>query len=173
MHEATPGHHFQIALQRELTDLPRFRRFGGETAFAEGWGLYAESLGPELGVYTDPAMHFGALSAELWRAIRLVTDTGIHAKGWTRQQVLDYMKANSAAGDTQAVAEAERFIAIPGQALAYKIGELKIRQLRTRAEQKLGARFDIKAFHRQVLQDGSLPLDVLEAKIDRWIAAQG
>lgn len=173
LHEATPGHHFQIALQRELTDLPRFRRFGGETAFAEGWGLYAESLGPELGVYTDPAMHFGALSAELWRAIRLVTDTGIHAKGWTRQQVLDYMKANSAAGDTQAVAEAERFIAIPGQALAYKIGELKIRELRTRAEQKLGERFDIKAFHRQVLQDGSLPLDVLEAKIDRWVAAQG
>ncbi|MBK9655733.1 MAG: DUF885 domain-containing protein [Rhodanobacteraceae bacterium] len=173
LHEATPGHHFQIALQRELTDLPRFRRFGGETAFAEGWGLYAESLGPELGVYTDPAMHFGALSAELWRAIRLVTDTGIHAKGWTRQQVLDYMKANSAAGDTQAVSEAERFIAIPGQALAYKIGELKIRELRTRAEQTLGERFDIKDFHRQVLQDGSLPLDVLEAKIDRWIAAQG
>ena len=171
LHEATPGHHFHIALQRELTDLPRFRRFGGETAFAEGWGLYAESLGPELGVYTDPAMLFGALSAELWRAIRLVTDTGIHAKGWTRQQVLDYMYANSAAAETQAVSEAERFIAIPGQALAYKIGELKIRELRTRAEQKLGDRFDIKAFHRQVLQDGSLPLDVLEAKIDRWVAS--
>jgi uncharacterized protein (DUF885 family) len=171
LHEATPGHHFHIALQRELTDLPRFRRFGGETAFAEGWGLYAESLGPELGVYTDPAMHFGALSAELWRAIRLVTDTGIHAKGWTRQQVLDYMYANSAAAETQAISEAERFIAIPGQALAYKIGELKIRELRTRAEQKLGARFDIKAFHRQVLQDGSLPLSLLEAKIDRWTAS--
>jgi uncharacterized protein (DUF885 family) len=169
LHEATPGHHFHIALQRELTDLPRFRRFGGETAFAEGWGLYAESLGPELGVYTDPAMLFGALSAELWRAIRLVTDTGIHAKGWTRQQVLDYMYANSATAETQAVSEAERFIAIPGQALAYKIGELKIRELRTRAEQKLGDRFDIKAFHRQVLQDGSLPLDLLEAKIDRWV----
>ncbi len=170
LHEATPGHHFHIALQRELTDLPRFRRFGGETAFSEGWGLYAESLGPELGVYTDPAMLFGALSAELWRAIRLVTDTGIHAKGWTRQQVLDYMYANSATAETQAVSEAERFIVIPGQALAYKIGELKIRELRTRAEKALGERFDIKAFHRQVLQDGSLPLDLLEAKIDRWVA---
>lgn len=173
LHEATPGHHFQIALQRELTDIPRFRRFGGETAFAEGWGLYAESLGPELGVYTDPAMRFGALAAELWRSIRLVTDTGIHAKGWTRQQVLDYMYANSPAEPTQAISEAERFMAIPGQALAYKIGELKIRELRTRAEQKLGARFDIKAFHRQVLQDGSLPLDVLEEKIDRWVSAGG
>lgn len=171
LHEATPGHHFHIALQRELADLPRFRRFGGETAFSEGWGLYAESLGPELGVYTDPAMRFGALSAELWRAIRLVTDTGIHAKGWTRQQVLDYMYANSATAQTQAVSEAERFIAIPGQALAYKIGELKIRELRTRAEKALGTRFDIKAFHRQVLQDGSLPLDLLEAKIDRWVAS--
>lgn len=173
LHEATPGHHFQIALQRELTDLPRFRRFGGETAFAEGWGLYAESLGPELGVYTDPVMRFGALDAELWRAIRLVTDTGIHAKGWSRQQVLDYMYANSPAEPTRAISEAERFIAIPGQALAYKIGELKIRELRTRAETALGQRFDVRAFHRQVLQDGSLPLDVLEVKIDRWIAAQG
>lgn len=173
LHEATPGHHFQIALQRELTGLPRFRRFNGETAFAEGWGLYAESLGPELGVYSDPVMRFGALGAELWRAIRLVTDTGIHAKGWTREQVLDYMRANSAAGDTQAVSEAERFAAIPGQALAYKIGELKIRELRTRAEARLGTRFDLRAFHRQVLEDGSLPLDVLEAKIERWISAQG
>jgi len=173
LHEATPGHHFQIALQRELTDLPRFRRFGGETAFAEGWGLYAESLGPELGVYTDPVMRFGALDAELWRSIRLVTDTGIHAKGWTRQQVLDYMYANSPAETTRAISEAERFMAIPGQALAYKIGELKIRELRTRAEAALGSRFDVRAFHREVLIDGSLPLDVLERKMDRWIAAQG
>ena len=173
LHEATPGHHFQIALQRELSGLPRFRRFGGETAFAEGWGLYAESLGPELGVYTDPVMRFGALDAELWRAIRLVTDTGIHAKGWDRQQVLDYMYANSPAEPTRAVSEAERFMAIPGQALAYKIGELKIRELRTRAEQALGERFDVRAFHREVLVDGSLPLDLLDAKIERWIAAQG
>ena len=173
LHEATPGHHFQIALQRELTDLPRFRRFGGETAFAEGWGLYSESLGLELGVYTDPVMRFGALDAELWRSIRLVTDTGIHAKGWTRQQVLDYMYANSPAETTRAISEAERFMAIPGQALAYKIGELKIRELRTRAEAALGSRFDVRAFHREVLIDGSLPLDVLERKMDRWIAAQG
>lgn len=171
LHEATPGHHFQIALQRELGELPRFRRFGGETAFAEGWGLYAESVGPELGVYTDPVMRFGALDAELWRAIRLVTDTGIHAKGWTRQQVLDYMYANSPVEPTRAIAEAERFMAIPGQALAYKIGQLKIRELRTRAEQRLGERFDVRAFHREVLKDGSLPLDVLDAKLARWEAS--
>ncbi|MBP6692996.1 MAG: DUF885 domain-containing protein, partial [Xanthomonadales bacterium] len=172
LHEATPGHHFQIALQRELTELPAFRRFGGETAYNEGWGLYAESLGKELGVYTDPAMYFGALSAELWRSIRLVTDTGIHAKGWTRQQVLDFMYANSAVEPAVAISEAERFMAIPGQALAYKIGELKIRELRTRAEKALGPKFDLRAFHTEVLKDGSLPLGVLEAKIDRWIATQ-
>ncbi len=172
LHEATPGHHFQIALQRELPDLPNFRRFGGETAFAEGWGLYSESLGKELGVYTDPYMYFGALEAELWRAIRLVTDTGIHAKGWTRDQVLEYMYANSPAEPTRAISEAERFMAIPGQALAYKIGQLKIRELRTRAEQALGDKFDVRAFHTEVLKDGSLPLGVLEAKIDRWIATQ-
>lgn len=172
LHEATPGHHFQIALQRELDELPAFRRFGGETAFAEGWGLYAESLGKELGVYTDPVMYFGALDAELWRSIRLVVDTGIHAKGWTREQVLDYMYANSPAEPTRAISEAERFMAIPGQALAYKIGQLRIRELRTRAEQALGDQFDVRAFHREVLKDGSVPLDVLEAKIERWIAAQ-
>ncbi|MDZ4349990.1 MAG: DUF885 domain-containing protein [Xanthomonadaceae bacterium] len=172
LHEAIPGHHFHIALQREMEDLPAFRRFGGETAFAEGWGLYAESLGKELGVYTDPAMYFGALDAELWRAIRLVVDTGIHAMGWSRQQVLDYMYANSPAEPTRAISEAERFMAIPGQALAYKIGQLKIRELRNRAEAALGERFDVRAFHREVLSDGSVPLKVLEAKIDRWIAAQ-
>ncbi|MBB5209521.1 DUF885 family protein [Chiayiivirga flava] len=172
LHEAIPGHHFQIALQQELTALPKFRRFGGETAFAEGWGLYAESLGKELGVYTDPYQYFGRLQAELWRAIRLVVDTGLHSRGWTREQVIDYMKANSATSDTEAVAEAERYIAMPGQALAYKIGELKIRQLRERAETALGARFDIRAFHAEVLRDGAVPLDVLEAKIERWLAAQ-
>ncbi len=169
LHEAIPGHHFHIALQREMTDLPAFRRFGGETAFAEGWGLYAESLGKELGVYSDPAMYFGALDAELWRAIRLVVDTGIHAMGWSRQQVLDYMYANSPAEPTRAISEAERFMAIPGQALAYKIGQLKIRELRDRAERTLGERFDVRGFHREVLSDGSVPLSVLERKIDRWI----
>ena len=172
LHEAIPGHHFQIALQQELTGLPKFRRFGGETAFTEGWGLYAESLGGELGLYTDPYQYFGRLQAEMWRAIRLVVDTGLHSKGWTREQVIAYMKANSATNDTEAVAEAERYIAIPGQALAYKIGELKIRELRARAEAALGDRFDLRAFHAEVLQDGSLPLAALEAKIDRWIAAR-
>ena len=172
LHEAAPGHHFQLALQQELSDIPTFRRFGSETAFSEGWGLYAESLGKELGVYTDPVMYFGALDAELWRSIRLVVDTGIHAKGWTRQQVLDYMYANSPAEPTRAISEAERFMAIPGQALAYKIGQLKIRALRERAEQALGADFDVRGFHREVLRDGSLPLDILEQKVDRWIAEQ-
>ena len=172
LHEAIPGHHFQIALQQELTSLPKFRRFGGETAFAEGWGLYAESLGKEIGVYTDPYQYFGRLQAELWRAIRLVVDTGLHSKGWTREQVISYMLENSAASETEAVSEAERYIAIPGQALAYKIGELKIQELRKRATAALGDKFDIKAFHAEVLQDGSVPLAILETKIDRWIAAQ-
>jgi uncharacterized protein (DUF885 family) len=171
LHEAVPGHHFQLALQQELTGLPMFRRFGGETAFSEGWGLYAESLGKELGAYDTPPQYFGRLQAELWRAIRLVVDTGLHSKGWTREQVIAYMKDNSATTDTEAVSEAERYIAIPGQALAYKIGELKILELRARAEEALGDRFDIKAFHAEVLQDGSIPLSVLEAKIDRFIAA--
>ncbi|WP_343226337.1 DUF885 domain-containing protein [Marilutibacter chinensis] len=173
LHEAIPGHHFQLALQQELTGLPKFRRFGGETAFSEGWGLYAESLGKDLGVYTDPYNHFGYLQNELWRAIRLVVDTGLHSKGWTREQVIDYMLENSAESETQATAEAERYMAIPGQALAYKIGELKIKELRARAEKALGDGFDVRAFHAEVLKDGSVPLDVLEAKIDRWIAAQG
>jgi len=172
LHEAAPGHHFQISLQRELKDLPMFRRFSSDTAFIEGWGLYAEYLGYEMGIYKDPVARFGALDAELWRAIRLVTDTGIHFKGWTRQQTLDYMLANSPAEMTRAVSEAERFSAIPGQALAYKIGQLKIRELRSRAETALGDRFDVRKFHTAVLADGALPLDVLEAKIDRWIAAQ-
>lgn len=172
LHEAIPGHHYQIMLQRENESLPRFRRFGGFTAYSEGWGLYAESLGKELGVYEDPMEYFGALSDELWRAIRLVTDTGIHALGWTRQEVLDYMAANSAASETRRVQEAERFMAIPGQALAYKIGQLKIREIRDKAEARLGDRFDVRAFHTEVLKDGSMPLSILEAKINRWVDAQ-
>ncbi len=172
LHEAIPGHHFQIALQQELTGLPAFRRFGGETAFAEGWGLYAESLGKDLGVYTDPYNYFGYLQNELWRAIRLVVDTGLHSKGWTREQVIRYMLDNSAESETQSTAEAERYMAIPGQALAYKIGELKIQELRDRAEKALGDRFDVREFHAEVLKDGAVPLSVLEAKIDRWIAAK-
>ncbi len=169
LHEAVPGHHFQISIQRELEDLPRFRRFGGYTAYVEGWGLYAESLGKEMGVYEDPYQYYGALQAELWRAIRLVVDTGLHHKGWTREQVLDYMYANAAVKEARAVSEAERYIAIPGQALAYKVGQLKIRELRNRVEEALGANFDIKEFHALILSDGALPLDVLEKKVDRYI----
>ena len=172
LHEAIPGHHFQIMLQRENEDLPNFRRYGGFTAFSEGWGLYAESLGKEIGVYTDPYQYFGGLNAELWRSIRLVVDTGIHAKGWSRQQVLDYMYENSAVAEARAVSEAERFMAIPGQALAYKVGQLKIRAIRDSAEGRLGDRFDVKAFHTQVLKDGAMPLSMLEAKIDRWVESQ-
>lgn len=172
LHEAIPGHHFQIALQQELDGLPAFRRFGGQTAFIEGWGLYAESLGRDLGLYTDPYSYFGYLQNELWRAIRLVVDTGLHSRDWTREQVIAYMLENSAESETQATAEAERYMAIPGQALAYKMGELKIQELRERAEQALGQGFDVREFHAEVLKDGSVPLDVLEAKIDRWIAAQ-
>ena len=172
LHEAIPGHHFQIMIQRENEELPEFRRFGGVTAFTEGWGLYAESLGKEIGVYTDPYQYFGGLNAELWRSIRLVVDTGIHAKGWTRQQVLDYMYENSAVAEARAVSDAKRFMASPGQALAYKVGQLKIRDIRTRAEERLGDKFDVKAFHSQVLKDGAMPLSMLEAKIDRWVESQ-
>jgi uncharacterized protein (DUF885 family) len=172
LHEGSPGHHFQISIQRELEHLPRVRRFGSFTAYVEGWGLYAESIGRELGVYTDPYQYYGALGGELWRSIRLVLDTGIHAMGWSREQAIDYARRNSSESETTIVSEVERFIAIPAQALAYKIGELKITELRRRAESALGDRFDVKAFHRAVLEDGALPLDVLEAKIDRWIEQQ-
>jgi len=169
LHEGNPGHHFQISLQREQKDLPKFRRFSSYTAYSEGWGLYAESLGGELGLYEDPYQYFGMLEAELWRSIRLVVDTGLHSKGWTREQVLEYMDAMSSTAEARAVSEAERYIAIPGQALAYKIGQLKIRELRTRAEAELGSAFDVRGFHTAVLGDGPLPLDVLEAKLGRWI----
>jgi uncharacterized protein (DUF885 family) len=172
LHEAIPGHHFQIMIQRENEDLPGFRRFGGFTAYSEGWGLYAESLGKELGVYTDPYQYFGGLNAELWRSIRLVVDTGLHAKQWSRQDVLDYMYANSAVAEVRAVSEAERFMAIPGQALAYKVGQLKIREIRNNAEAALGDKFNVKDFHTEVLKDGPMPLSILESKLDRWVIAQ-
>jgi uncharacterized protein (DUF885 family) len=172
LHEAIPGHHFQRSLQVENEDLPGFRRFGGYTAYTEGWGLYAESLGTELGVYTDPYQYFGKLNAELWRAIRLVVDTGIHAKEWSRQDVLDFMYANSAVKEARAIAEAERFMAIPGQALGYKIGQLKIREIRDNAEARLGDKFDVKEFHTQILMDGPMPLSMLESKMDDWIESQ-
>ena len=172
LHEAIPGHHFQIMIQRENEALPRFRRFGGFTAYSEGWGLYAESLGKELGVYTDPYQYFGGLNAELWRSIRLVVDTGLHAKQWTRQDVLDYMFENSAVAEVRAVSEAERFMAIPGQALAYKVGQLKIREIRNKAEAALGDRFNVKDFHTEILKDGAMPLSILESKVDRWVQAQ-
>lgn len=172
LHEAIPGHHFQIAIQQELENVPAFRRFGRFTAFSEGWGLYAESLGRELGVYADPWQYFGRLQAELFRAVRLVVDTGLHSKGWTREQAIRYMIDNAGENETQATAEAERNIAIPGQALAYKIGELKILALREAAEKALGSRFDIRAFHAEVLKDGAVPLDVLDEKINRWISVE-
>src|SRR5688572_12623750 len=172
LHEAIPGHHFQLALQQELTELPEFRRFGGETAFSEGWGLYAESLGRALGAYTDPYSYFGYLQNDLWRAIRLVVDTGLHSKGWTREQVIEYMLDNSAESETQATAEAERYMAIPGQALAYKIGALKIQELRNEAERVLGEEFDVREFHAVVLENGSVPLEILEGKVERWIAGE-
>jgi len=171
-HEGIPGHHLQISIAQELQDVPAFRKFGGYTAYQEGWGLYAERLGKDMGFYQDPYSDYGRLEADNWRAIRLVVDTGVHSQHWTRQQMVDYFHDHSAIDETSIQAEVDRYIAWPGQALAYKIGQLKILELRDRAKQALGDKFDLRAFHDQVLDSGALPLDVLSDRIDAWIAAQ-
>jgi uncharacterized protein (DUF885 family) len=172
LHEAAPGHHFQVAIQQELEGVPRFRRFGGDyTAYVEGWALYAESLGKELGFFTDPYQWFGRLNDEQLRAMRLVVDTGLHAKGWSRERAIQFMLDNSTLAESDVVSEVERYIAWPGQALGYKVGDLALQRLRRNAEAELGSKFDVRDFHREVLRDGAVPMDVLEAKIERWIAA--
>jgi len=172
LHEGEPGHHFQISIAQENAALPSFMRFGGNTAYAEGWALYAETLGYDMGFYKDPYARFGTLNDEMLRAMRLVVDTGIHAKGWTRDQSIAYMLGHSGMSKTEATAEVERYIAIPSQATAYKIGALTIQRLRKKAESELGPKFDIREFHAQVLDSGALPMKILEEKIDRWIVAK-
>src|SRR5262245_51978518 len=168
-HEAVPGHHLQISLAQEMEDVPQWRRYDDYTAFVEGWGLYAESLGGEIGLYKDPYSRFGQLTYEMWRAVRLVVDTGLHTMGWTRQQAIDYFKANAGKTEHDIEVEVDRYIVWPGQALAYKIGELKLKELRAGAEKELGAKFDVRAFHDQVLGNGALPLDLLEKNVKAWV----
>ena len=172
LHESVPGHHLQISIQGENQDLPNWRRFYYFHAFGEGWGLYAEFLGEEMGIYTTPYERFGRLSYDMWRAARLVVDTGMHAMGWTRQAAIDFMLANTGLTRANVIAEVDRYITYPGQATAYKHGELKIRELRRRAEDALGERFDLREFHVEVLTGGSLPLKVLDNRVQRWIERQ-
>jgi uncharacterized protein (DUF885 family) len=168
-HEGVPGHHMQLSIQQELTDLPPFRQQGGETAFVEGWALYSERLGKEVGFYQNPYNDYGRLNDEMLRAIRLVVDTGLHAKKWTREDVVQYFRDHSAIDEVEIQAETDRYIVWPGQALAYKIGQLKILELRERAQRELGAKFDIRKFHDEVLSAGALPMSQLEQRIDDWI----
>ncbi len=172
LHESVPGHHLQIALAQEMGELPEFRRNAGYTAFVEGWGLYSESLGDELGLYTDPYMKFGQLTYEMWRAVRLVVDTGMHAKGWTREQAIAFFKENAGKSEHDIVVEVDRYIVWPGQALAYKLGELKLKELRAYATKELGAKLDVRRFHDQVLRHGAVPLSYLEDDIKAWVAAE-
>ena len=172
LHEAIPGHHYQISLQQENDSLPSFRRFSWYGAYGEGWALYTESLGKELGLYTDPIQYFGALSEEMHRAIRLVVDVGMHMKGWTREQAIQFSLDNEGESEEAITSEVERYMAIPGQALSYKIGQLKIRELRAKAERELGSGFSLAKFHDAVLESGCLPLKVLEERIDKWITGE-
>jgi uncharacterized protein (DUF885 family) len=171
-HEGIPGHHMQLSVAQTLTGLPKFRLHNGNSGYAEGWALYAEQLGKEVGFYQDPVSDYGRLSSELFRAVRLVVDTGIHSKGWTRDQVVEFMRKSGSVDEPTIQSETDRYIAWPGQALAYKLGQLKFRELRERAKTELGPKFDIRTFHDEMLNGGSLPLDLLDARTNEWIAAQ-
>jgi uncharacterized protein (DUF885 family) len=170
-HEGLPGHHLQISIAQELTGVPEFRKYTDYIAYTEGWGLYAERLGKDVGFYQDPYNDYGRLEADIWRAVRLVVDTGVHSQHWTRQQMVDYFHQHSSIAETDVQAEVDRYVAWPAQALGYKVGQLKFLELRARAQKALGERFDLRAFHDQVLDSGALPLDLLEQRIDTWIAA--
>ena len=171
-HEGAPGHHFQIALAQELPGVPKFRRFGGYGAYSEGWGLYAEGLGKEMGFYKDPYGEFGMLSTQLWRAVRLVVDTGLHHKRWSREQAVDYFRNNALLSERDARKEVDRYVNWPGQATSYMVGQIKILELRDRAKRELGDRFDIRDFHAAVLENGSMPLDILDEQVNAYIASK-
>jgi prolyl oligopeptidase len=172
VHEAVPGHHLQIALAQELEGVPDFRKHSGVTAFVEGWGLYSEGLGYEMGLYQDPYSRYGQLTYDMWRAVRLVVDTGIHYFGWSRQRAIDYFLAHAGKSEADIINEIDRYIGWPGQALAYKIGQIKMLELRQKAEKKLGDEFDIRAFHDELLGAGAIPLDALDSRMNSWISAQ-